>query len=338
MPKSDSIKDRLKQAKIDYQSYLLTQYKKGILDDDKIIYLKTQGLLPSQQHKKKAPSRRNQAANKITARGIRTILDPFHFTSNTDLYKPDITDSDWKPDSNLIHSEEFVTWVNSMLYNPITRMDKYLKYEYYKVQAFRWLKDKDTIVDHSTDDAKRQFIYREYERITQNTLYFAEKYGELKEGDISSGLVDYKSKEHQAIIFYMFDCGLNVIGGKGRQIGFTSAMGLAALKKLLIQNNYYIKFITEDKETGEEIFNDKIKYPFGALTSWLQPPVRGDSGNRFWLSDKMKKGDKGYPNSRIDVVAPKKTAINGGSPQLVLIDEIGNIGILGMTRLLGSLF
>jgi hypothetical protein len=61
----------------------------------------------------------------------------------------------------------------------------------------------------------------------------------------------------------------------------------------------------------------------------MQPRVKSDSGTWFWLSDKARKGEKGYPNSRIDVVAPKQTAINGGSPQLVLIDEIGNIGILG---------
>jgi hypothetical protein len=125
------------------------------------------------------------------------------------------------------------------------------------------------------------------------------------------------------------DCGYNVVGGKGRQIGFTSALGLFAIKQLIIKVNYYIKFITEDFDTGVEIFNDKIKYPFGAVPRWLQPSVKGDSGNRFWLSDKTSKGQKGYPNSRLDVVAPKLTAVNGGSPQLVLIDEIGQIPVLG---------
>ena len=131
------------------------------------------------------------------------------------------------------------------------------------------------------------------------------------------------------MVYGHFDCGYNVVGGKGRQIGWTSIMGLLAVKKMIFQSNYYIKFVTEDKDTGEEIFSDKIKYPFGALPRWMMPKVKSDSGTRFWLSDKTAKGAKGYPNSRLDVVAPKNTAINGGSPQLALIDEIGNIGILG---------
>ena len=72
------------------------------------------------------------------------------------------------------------------------------------------------------------------DRIKENTLYFANKYGELKEGDAITGVMKYYAKEHHAVIYYLFDCRYNVIGGKGRQIGFTSAMGIIALLLVIL--------------------------------------------------------------------------------------------------------
>lgn len=312
----------LEISKRRYYDFLMNQYHKGILSHDKIELLKREGIIKEdvQDTYKRTLKNLKQAMN------IKEYLDPYKDVFK--IYEKDIKRSDWISDDVLRHSNEFVSWINSMVYGIFPHKIRYKPFDLYKKQAYIWLQDKDSITDYKSPESKRAYALREWNRIIENTLYFAEKYGELKEGDIESGVVKYSAKEHHAVIFYLFDCGYNVIGGKGRQIGFTSAMGLCALKKLLVQVNYYIKFITEDQDTGEEIFEDKIKYPFGALPKWLQPPVKSDAGRRFWLSDKPRKGHKGYPNSRIDVIAPKKTAINGGSPQLVLIDEIGNIGIL----------
>jgi hypothetical protein len=312
-------------ARKKYLKYLMTQYEKGILQPDKIEELKREGYI-------RTGKRGTRPDEELAARideSWETMMNPFSESSLYYRYKEDITKSDWMPESVLEHSPEFVAWINSMLYGYFPNKAEYKKFTLYKVQAFRWLSEDDNITSYHTDDAKRGFKIREYNRCDENSLYFVNRYGELKEGDISSGFVKYQAREHHAVICYLFDCGYNVIGGKGRQIGFTSIMGLLGIKKLILQSNYYIKFVTEDKDTGEEIFNDKIKYPFGGLPKWMMPKVKSDSGSRFWLSDKSQKGEKGYPNSRIDVIAPKPTAINGGSPQLALIDEIGNIGILG---------
>lgn len=313
-------------ARKKYLKYLLDQYKKGVLAQDKIEMLRREGLLADIVPDK---------TDKVSVNEVKSeekwsfMMDPYKDSWKYEGYKQNITKNDWKPTDVLKHTPEFVKWINSMLYGSFMDKVEYEPFNLYKVQAYRWLQDEDNIASYHTDDAKREYKQREYDRNHENSLYYVDKYGELKEGDISSGLVKYKAREHHAIVSYLFDCGYNLIGGKGRQIGWTSIMGLLADKKLVFQANYYIKFITEDKETGEEIFADKIKYPFGALPKWMQPKVKSDSGTRFWLSDKMKKGEKGYPNSRIDVIAPKITAINGGSPQLVLIDEIGTIPILG---------
>lgn len=308
------------KAKDSYYKFLLSQYKKGRLSRANIELLKREGYI-----KDEMPEDIPELPKKIT----RWSLDPFEGKDSYIRLRESIQKEDWAPKSVLHHEIEFIQWVNSMVYGIFPSKIYYKPFEMYKAQAYRWLQDNDNMSDYKSDDSKREYIFREYDRIAENTLYFANKYGELKEGDIASGTVDYRAKDHHAVIFFLCDCGYNLVGGKGRQIGFTSAMGLYALKKLLVQNNYYIKFIAEDEDTTEEIFTDKIKYPFGALPRWMQPPVRGDSGKRFWLSDRPGKGKKGYPNSRIDVVVPKTTAINGGSPQLVLIDEIGNIPILG---------
>jgi len=316
------------KSKKRYLEYLYEQYKKGLLDKSKIELLRSEGYIREGVLEKEETGLRYQR-EVTTGDDWLQLIDPFHRATRYTKLRDNINREDWAPQEILSHTAEFVNWINSMVYGFFHNKAYYKKFEYYKAQAWKWLQDDDTITSYHTDDGKRIFMQREYDRCAENTFYFADKYGELKEGDIASGYVKYAAREHQAVIFYLFDCGYNVIGGKGRQIGFTSAMGICALKKMLYQSNYYIKFITEDKETGEEIFNDKIKYPFGALPKWMQPRVKSDSGTRFWLSDKRKKGEKGYPNSRIDVIAPKKTAINGGSPQLVLIDEIGNIFILG---------
>jgi hypothetical protein len=312
-------------ARRKYLEYLFSQYQKGVLDKDKIELLKKEGFIKD----KKADFTSLPIYKTEATKSKKWTLDPFITPESYSKFRENISKEHWMPDGGVLyHSEEFVYWINSMLYGVFPNKVKYIPFERYKAQAYRWLQDNDNITDYRTDESRREYVYREMDRITENTLYFANKYGELKEGDIESGIIKYQAKEHHAVLFYLFDCGYNVIGGKGRQIGFTSALGICSIKKMLVQNNYYIKFIAEDKDTTEEIFNDKIKYPFGSLPRWMQPPVKSDAGNRFWLSDKPAKGKKGYPNSRIDVIAPKKTAINGGSPQLVLIDEIGNIFIL----------
>jgi len=316
------------KAREKYLNYLYKQYQKGLIGQDKLEELRREGYIKDDEPKDDPIS--PELKRRVRELSWDQSMDPFLSYDTTHFkYKQEIRKDDWLPVSVTSHEQDFIDWINSMTYGFFPHRIDYKKFIMYKVQAYRWLLDDDNITSYHTDESRRDFVKREYDRCAENSLYFVDRYGELKEGDISSGYVKYTAREHHAVICYLFDCGYNVIGGKGRQIGFTSIMGLLAVKKLIFQSNYYIKFVTEDKETGIEIFTDKIKYPFGALPRWMRPKVKSDSGTRFWLSDKIRKGEKGYPNSRIDVIAPKNTAINGGSPQLVLIDEIGNIGILG---------
>ena len=312
-----------------YLDYLYKQHQAGVLDAPGITLLKSKGYITERGVKYKEPgvAVEEPRSKVISTKEWLKMMDPFNRWRIYQQMQP-VEDHQWRPESRIDHTKEFVHWIDSLLYGAFTTKAFYKKFDLYKAQAWQWLQDTDTYFTYRTADERKAFQDREYDRCESNTLYFANKYGQLKEGDAEHGFLDYNAKEHHAIIFYLCDCGYNFIGGKGRQIGFTSAMGLFATKKLVFSFNYFMKFISEDEETSEEIFTDKIKYPFTVLPNWMKPMVKSDRGNRLELSDKKKKGEQGHPNSRIAVIPPRKTGINGGSPQLVLMDEIGNIGIL----------
>ena len=302
-----------------YDEYLLKQYEKGLLSDSQIEYLRRKNLIDKEitNFIKDAEKKSDEADNKIKL---------YAFSEELEKYK-DVKIEQWLPEDVINHSDEFYNWINSFLFGAFTLKIDYLPFTLYKAQAYHWLKDTDSIYDYDNKSDRTDFKYREYNRCSQNTLYFASKYGLLKEGDSVSGDVSIKPYEHQALVWYLADCGYSLFIGKGRQIGLTSALGMYGIKKMIFQPNFYIKFIATDEDTTEEIFTDKIKYPFGELPLWLRPLVRSDSNRRFWLSDKKKKGERGYPNSRLDIIIPKVTAINGGSPQCVLLDEVDSIDI-----------
>ncbi len=242
----------------------------------------------------------------------------------------EITRDDWAPEDKIYHSEDFVNWINAINNKGFQAMTRYKPFAMYCQQAEDWLNEGLTIGSFDTNDEKREFAISEIDRCKENTLYALDKYLDLKEGDMTGGNRKYRSKPVHKVICYLIDCGYSFMMGKPRQIAATSTLGGIALIKLITNKNYFIKFITQDKETGEEIFEDKIKYPFGELPKFLKPSVSNDRDNLFRLSRKTdSKGTKGGVNSKFQIVAPSGSAINGGSPQLVMVDEAGYIKILG---------
>lgn len=253
--------------------------------------------------------------------------------SNTSLFKyeggREITKNDWLPSDKIYHKKDFVNWINS-INSGFQKMIRYKPFAMYCQQANDWLSDNTSMVSFDTIDEKREYAISEIERCKENTLYFMDKYLQLKEGDMTGGNRKYLSKPVHKVICYMVDCGYSMYIGKPRQIAATSTLGGIAVSKMILNKNFFIKFITQDKDTGEEIFEDKIKYPFGELPAFLKPEVSNDRDNLFRLSKKTgKKGTTGGVNSKLQVVAPSVSAINGGSPSLVMVDEAGYIGILG---------
>jgi hypothetical protein len=240
----------------------------------------------------------------------------------------EITKADWKPKSLIYHTEEFVAWIDS-INSGFQNMVPYKPFQLYCQQAADWMKDTDNFYDFETEDQRRDFSWNEMDRIKENSLYFLDKYLHVKEADLELGYMDYKAKPVHKVMAFLFDCGYNVEMGKPRQIAATTTLGGLALAKLMTRKNFFIKMIAQDKEKVEEIFDDKIKYPFHELPEWLWMEPMNDRDNLLALGQKKSKGRRGGANSKIQVVAPTVSAINGGAPPLVLIDEGGYINILG---------
>lgn len=240
-----------------------------------------------------------------------------------------IDKSDWMPKSLIDHELDFVLWINS-INSGFQNMVKYDKFRKYCQQAKNWLDDPTNVLSFDTNDERRLYYHNEVKRCSVNTLYFLDKYLQLKEGDMKSGNMKYLSKPAHKVIAYLMDCGYSMMVGKGRQMAASSTFGGIALSKMLFQKNNFIKFIAQDDEKGKEIFNDKIKYPFGQLPGFMKPTVANDRDDVFRFAAKTsKKGTRGGVGSKLQVVPPSVGAINGGAPPLVMVDEAGYIGMLG---------
>lgn len=242
-----------------------------------------------------------------------------------------VTRDDWKPemaDSGIVtYDPKFVSWIDS-INQGFSYRKSYGPFNMYCQQAMQWLADNSSITDHVSVDKQLDYVRNEKMRCTENSLYFLNKYLKLKEGDIESGGRRFKAWECQAILCYLFDLGYSYIVGKPRQIGATSTIGGLFVKRIVFSKSYFVKFITENLDKGEEIFEDKIKHAFYHLPDFLKPTVNNDRDNLLRLFYKPKKGDMGGVNTKLQVTAPYTTAINGGAPNLVGIDEAGNINIL----------
>jgi hypothetical protein len=239
---------------------------------------------------------------------------------------------EWKPNhAPLDYPKEFVDFVDSINLKGWQNMIRYEKYELYKKQAKQWVDENDKIENYFEKEDQEDYILQEYMRCKDNTLYFANKYGWLKEGSVAGGKMKYKAWEAQMLILFLLDSGYNCMIGKARQIGFTTTLMLACMARLLFYPSYYTKFVTHSKEKGEEIFRDKLKWGFGHVPEWLKRGVGTDTKTTLSLHEKSgkNKGQTKGAHSRAEVVAPHVDAINGGSPQITMIDEIGLFDIFG---------
>lgn len=244
----------------------------------------------------------------------------------------DIETSEWMPKSVIDHKPDFVSWINSVCNDGFQNQTDYKPLKKYIQQAHNWLAEKDYFDNYRTHDEKWEFFEREFKRCGENTLYFLDKYLYLKESDIEdASSMKYYAKPVHEVLLFMADSGYSMMIGKPRQIAATTTFLGFGLKKLMFNKNFFLKFVTMDVDTAEEIMDDKLKYPINELPAFIRPSVYGDSheGLNFGRRIKGKKGLRGGANSKFHVVAPSVSAINAGAPPLVFVDEAGYIKVLG---------
>lgn len=242
----------------------------------------------------------------------------------------DIKSSQWRPHASeeRNYPKEFVEFIDSVNSGFMNRVN-YDRLDLYVKQAKIWLAKKKELSDCKDDQERLELAREEKRRIRENSLYFLNRFHYYKDSaaDDGSGKAKFKSFPAHEILCFLVDSGYPLIIGKGRQIFFSTTMGGVAVAKTNWNKNYFIKFIAENKSKGEEIFDDKIRYAFQSLEPWLKRSTLNSSKLEFAVGAKGGKSDD-PGSSSILVEAPYTSAVNGGSPDMVLIDEIGQIKIL----------
>lgn len=241
-----------------------------------------------------------------------------------------IQKNEWLPTSKTNHEKDFIEWIDSINTLEFKYKKHYRKFTLYVQQCYTWLQENKTSSDFYSEEDMEAFRDEETRRCAENSLYFLNRYGYYKEGDVASGKVKYVASPVHEVMAYLWDCGYSLGIAKGRQIAATTTFMLLNVKDVVFRRNHFMKFITEDELKAEEIFEDKLKYAFSELPFWMKPNVLNERDNLFKLGEKEEKGDRDGVNSTIRVVAPKRTAIAGGAPNKAIIDEAGNIPILSL--------
>jgi hypothetical protein len=242
----------------------------------------------------------------------------------------EIPTRDWYPSHpEFEYPKAFVEWVDSINAGWQNRKT-YEPFELYRKQAEEWLKDESDITDLESEDDQLDWLFTEIQRCVDNSLYFCNKYGWIKEDKAEGGALKYKAWEAQEVLLFLFDCGYSLMIGKARQIGFTTTMCLAGMKRVNLMKSYFIKFVTHSQDKGVEIFRDKVKWAYTKVPDYMANDVKNWTDQVMSFDKKgEKKGREDGGGSRFQVDSPKVDAINGGSPSAVFVDEIGLFEIFG---------
>jgi hypothetical protein len=241
-----------------------------------------------------------------------------------------ILTTEWKPKyKEFEYPKDFVDWVDSINTGWQNKV-KYIPFELYCRQAESWLRDETELTDFQTEEEQYDWLTEEITRCQDNSLYFCNKYGWIKEDKSENGMLKYKAWEAQRVLLFLFDCGHSMMIGKARQIGFTTTMCLAGMKRVNLNKSYFIKFVTHSERKGIEIFRDKVKWAFTKIPVFLAQEVKNWTDQVMSLEKRGgRKGREEGGGSRFQVDSPQIDAINGGSPSAVFVDEIGLFEIFG---------
>jgi hypothetical protein len=260
---------------------------------------------------------------------ILTLEDELRYNNKNYSYygKSGIKRKDWEfsKEEQLNYDITFWNWINSInsgFHNKIN----YHRFNLYQQQAYEWLSDTSFLFNPMADiEDQLKWLQLEQQRCLENSLYGMNKYLWLKEGEMEGGRIKYRAWESQEVTLYLFDLYVCMLIGKLRQIGETSTLGGAGIMRTMLRKSYFTKFISEKSDKGFEIFDDKVRFALTNFPEYIIPSINNDSAELFRFLRKDGKGKQGGADSKFAVEAPYPTAINGGTPNLVLLDEIATI-------------
>jgi hypothetical protein len=234
----------------------------------------------------------------------------------------DIKVKDWMCEESDKFDPDFVDFISST-HQRFCEMKPYEPFYLYLRQKMRWMDENHRWADFTDVYERETFTRKEYSRIKAHTLYFGDKYCRIKDIDEPR----FVATLSHAFQYFLLDQGRSLITGKARQIGDTTGKGIYSLKVCITRRSSSQVFIAHDKESGETILEDKIKFVYGHLEPWLQLPALNDADGAFRITFDQtgQKGVKKTMSSSVGTRTPAVNAINSRSPDIILIDEAGGI-------------
>jgi hypothetical protein len=242
------------------------------------------------------------------------------------LTKSVIKRRDWdlEPGEFMNYSKEFYNFISSTNQS-YSKQPYFHKFELYKQQAYNWLRD--TTPLPSNRDARISYIELERQKSLVNSLYGIMKYHGLKTIDLNNRGDKYRSRfiPHpvQEYMSYLFDLYLSLLIGKPRQIGATTFMGALAAQRTMLSKGFLFKFTAESLIKAQQIFFEKVR-PFIDAYPFKPSTLSDQDGTKYVFGKKSGKEIRGSL-SQIYIEAPSDTIIASGSPDLTIIEEIGNV-------------
>ena len=210
------------------------------------------------------------------------------------------------------------------------KTDGWDRFNMYRQQAYGWMQDDFKYDPNAPMDIQLAFVKAERERCLENSLYLLNKYMWLKDPDDKiKGETKFKAWKSQEALLFFIDLGLSLMVGKLRQIGLTTVIGGLMGLRTMLSKNFYCKMCAQKGDKSEEIFDAKIKFPISKMEPFMKPTIAN------WATEKVRfgytggKGESASTESIFEVCAPAVDAINGGTPAVTLLDEIGYMKLFG---------
>lgn len=244
----------------------------------------------------------------------------------------EIVKDDWCPEEADKHTldKEFRAFIASH----IPRFDRiipYLPFYLYCLQAMRWHLTTPSLSEVRPDE-RAAFVKEEFRRGRMNPLYWANRYGYIRDDEYPGGWRKYEASTPQALVLFLRDCRFSGELGKGRQAAITSTMMLRRAIVMLTRHSHQAALVTDDVEvTGQRIMSDKLMSSMQymiRLNPWMSPTDKPNwTPKRMVITwgSKSKAAKKTFSSETILAAASEGQTINGINISEADFDEAQNI-------------
>lgn len=252
----------------------------------------------------------------------------------------EITKNDWcgfEPDQ-YTKDKDFRAFIRST-HGRFDLIIPHKKFWLYCEQALRWVAEKKFVHDIPRRK-QREFALEEFRRGRENPMYWAIKYGYIRDDSYPGGWRKYDASTPQALIFWLSDCNLSAELGKGRQGAITSTRMLRRAIMMMTRHSHEAVMMTDDVETtGNAIMSQKLLSSIQYMirrNPWMKP---SDSPNwkpkgitLTWGSTSKKSEKKTYSSTTTLISSAQGQAANGANVSEADVDEAQNVKTYGSLK------